>query len=147
MYLYGDFFFQYIHTVILHPGSLVVKNLPANAGGTGDTGLIPGSGRSPKRGNGTPFQYSCLENPMDRGGWQATVHGNSQVERADYGTSASVDFGICEGALELICSHTPTATWLIDGQLRYRNPNVITRFSEMWFCWGTFWMALSYEET
>ena len=61
-------FFQYIHTVILHLGSLVVKNLPANAGGTGDAGLIPGSGRSPKRGNDTLFQYSCLENPMDRGG-------------------------------------------------------------------------------
>ena len=40
-----------------------------------DAGLIPGSGRSPRRGNGNPFQYSCLENHMDRGAWQATVHG------------------------------------------------------------------------
>ena len=50
---------------------LVVKNLPANAG---DTGSIPGLGRSPGRGHGNPPQYSCLENPTDRGAWQATVH-------------------------------------------------------------------------
>ena len=45
----------------------MVKNLPANAGGTRDIGLIPGSERSPRVGNGNPLQYSCLENPMDRG--------------------------------------------------------------------------------
>ena len=54
---------------------LVVKNLPANAGDLGDTGLIPGLGRSPGEGNSNPLQYSCLENPMDRGTWKATVHG------------------------------------------------------------------------
>jgi len=52
--------------------SSAVKNLPASAG---DMGLIPGLGRSPGEGNGNPFQYSCLENSMDRGAWQATVHG------------------------------------------------------------------------
>ena len=52
----------------------VMKNLPA-AGYAGDSGSIPGSGRSPGGGNGNPPQYSCLENPMDRGGWWATVHG------------------------------------------------------------------------
>ena len=46
------------------PGSSVVENLPSNAG---DWGLIPGSGRSPEEGSGNPLQYSCLENPMDRG--------------------------------------------------------------------------------
>ena len=45
----------------------MVKNPPANAGDTGDTGLIPGWGRSPGEENGNPLQYSCLENPMDRG--------------------------------------------------------------------------------
>ena len=50
----------------------LVKNPPANAG---DVGLIPGLGRSPGEGNGNPLQYSCLENRMDRGAWQATVHG------------------------------------------------------------------------
>ena len=45
----------------------------------GDPGLIPGSGRSSGEGNGNPLQYSCLENPMDRGAWQATVHGVARV--------------------------------------------------------------------
>ena len=54
---------------------LVVKNPPANAGAAGDAGFIPVSGRSPGGGNGNPFQYSCLENSMDRGGWHAAVHG------------------------------------------------------------------------
>ena len=52
----------------------MVKNLPAYAGDTGDLALIPGSGRSPGVGNDNPLQYSCLENPMDREAWQATVH-------------------------------------------------------------------------
>ena len=55
--------------------ALVVKNLPANAGDVRNSGSIPGPGRSPGEGNGNPLQYSCLENPMDRGAWQATVHG------------------------------------------------------------------------
>ena len=54
--------------------ALVVKNPPAKAGDIRDLGLIPGSGRSPRRGHGNPLQYSCLENPMDRGAWRATVH-------------------------------------------------------------------------
>ena len=54
--------------------ALVVKNLPSNAGDVRDMGSIPGLGRSPGGGNGNPLQYSCLENPMDRGAWQATVH-------------------------------------------------------------------------
>ena len=53
---------------------LTVKNLPVNAGDPRDTGSIPELGRSPGGGNGNPLQYSCLENPMDGGGWQATVH-------------------------------------------------------------------------
>ena len=53
---------------------LVVKNLPASAGDLRDSGLNPGSGRSPGEGNGKPLQYSCLENLMDRGAWQAMVH-------------------------------------------------------------------------
>jgi len=56
-------------------GYTVVKNPPANAGATRDAVSIPGSGRSPGAGNGNPLQYSCLENPMGRGAWWATVHG------------------------------------------------------------------------
>ena len=58
------------------PGASVVKNLPAVAG---DVGSIPGLGRSPGGGYGNPLQYSCLENPMDRGAWQVTVHGVEKV--------------------------------------------------------------------
>ena len=54
---------------------LVVKNSPANAGHIRDTGLIPGLGIFPGERHGNPLQYSCLENPMDRGAWWATVHG------------------------------------------------------------------------
>ena len=53
---------------------LIVKNPPANAGDTKDKGSVSGSGRSSGGGNGNPLQYSCLENFMDRGSWQATVH-------------------------------------------------------------------------
>ena len=52
----------------------MVENPPANAGNIGYMGSIPGSGRSPGRGNGNPLQYSCLKNTTDRGAWQATVH-------------------------------------------------------------------------
>ena len=54
----------------------MVKNLPVSAG---DVGLIPGSGRSPGEGNGNPLQYSCLENSMDTGAWQALVPGLTRV--------------------------------------------------------------------
>ena len=59
--------------------ALVVKNPPANAGDIRHTGLIPGLGRSLGAGNSNPFQYSCQENPMDRGAWRATVHGIARV--------------------------------------------------------------------
>ena len=52
----------------------MVKNLPANAGDVRDVGSILGSGRFPGGGHGNPLQYSCLENPLDRGAWRAMVH-------------------------------------------------------------------------
>ena len=58
-------------TLLALPWSSVGKESACNAG---DLGLIPGSGRGPEEGNGDPLQYSCLENPMDRGAWQTTVH-------------------------------------------------------------------------
>ena len=57
------------------PGDSMVKNLPATAVDAKDVGLIPGSGKFPGKGNGNPLQDSFLENPVDRGAWQATVHG------------------------------------------------------------------------
>ena len=56
----------------------MIKNLPANAGDTGDVSSIPWLGKSPGGGNGNPLQYSCLENPMNGGDWQVTVHGVSK---------------------------------------------------------------------
>ena len=57
------------------PWCLSGKEPACNAVAAQDLGLIPGSGRSPGEGHGNPLQYSCLENPMDRGAWWATVHG------------------------------------------------------------------------
>ena len=64
-------------------GGSVVKNPPANAR---DAGLIPGPGQSPGGGYGNPLQYPCLENSMDKGAWQAIVHGvaKSQTQLSDY---------------------------------------------------------------
>ena len=63
----------------------MVKNLPTNAGGVRDDGLIRGLGRSPGERYGNPLQYSCLENAMDREAWQATVHevAKSQTQLRD----------------------------------------------------------------
>ena len=63
---------RHLYLQTIFPGGSVVKNPPANEG---DADSIPGLGRSPGGGNSNPFQYSCLENPMDRGTWQAAVHG------------------------------------------------------------------------
>ena len=57
------------------PGGSVVESLPPSAGDAGETALVPGPGRFPGGRNGSPLQYSCLENPMDRGAWWATVCG------------------------------------------------------------------------
>ena len=64
-------------------GGSVVKNPSANAGDSGDTGLIPGSGRSPGEGNGNPFHYSCLKNSMDRGAWRAIVFGVAESDMTE----------------------------------------------------------------
>ena len=61
-----------VRALIGFPGGSEVK---ASASNTGDLGSIPGLGRSPGEGNGNPLQYSCLENPMDVGAWEAAVHG------------------------------------------------------------------------
>ena len=64
----------------------MVKNSPANAGDIREKGSIPGWGRSPGGGHGNPLQNSCLENPVDRGAWQAAVHG---VAKSQIGLDAT----------------------------------------------------------
>ena len=69
---------------------MTINGLPRWLGGkesacdTGDTGLIPGSGRSPEGRNGNPLQYSCLENSMDRGAWWATIHGVTELDPTEH---------------------------------------------------------------
>ena len=68
----------------------------------GDTGLIPGSGRSPGRGNGNPLKYSFLENPMDRGAWRATVHGVTKES----------------DTIERLCTHTHHTNTIVINSLK-----------------------------
>ena len=76
------------HAQLCLTGGSEVKASACNAG---DLGSIPGSGRSPGEGNGNPLQYSCLENPMDRGAWWATVHG---VTKSDFASLHFVTQGL-----------------------------------------------------
>ena len=89
--------YVYLHMFMGFPGASVVKNLPVNAGDTGDAGLIPGLGRCLGGGHGNPLQYSCLENPMDRGAWWATVHrvAKSRIQLKQLSTHLYV-YGLCK---------------------------------------------------
>ena len=69
--------FGLVHSLLRFPGGSAVKNLPASAG---DAGSISGSRRSPGEGNGNPLQYSCRENPMDRGAWRDRVRGVTESQ-------------------------------------------------------------------
>ena len=102
----------------------MVKNPPANAGDTGDSGLIPGLGRSPGVGNGNPLQYSCWENPMDRAWGEAAVHGVTksrytlaEVRRERLGyyfrfppSLSTMVLGGAASRLTSLTSHSHTAT-------------------------------------
>ena len=70
------------------PGGSVVKYPPANAGDAGSAGLIPGWGRSPGGVHGSPLQHSCLENPLDRGAWRASVHSVAELDSTERSTQA-----------------------------------------------------------
>ena len=82
----------------------MVKNLSANAGNTGNMGLIPGLGRSSEEGNGMPLQYFCLGNPMDRVAWWATVHGvtkeSDMSEQQQMSTTAPLTGLFCVCSLQ-----------------------------------------------
>ena len=80
---------------------LVVKNLPANAGDIRDASSIPGSGRRLGERHINPFQYSCLENPMDRGAWQATVHRVAESDMTE-ATEHAQTLNTCASFLFLI---------------------------------------------
>ena len=99
-------------TVRKFPGSSVVKNPPANEEDSGDTVSVPGSGRSLGGGNGNPFQYSCLNNPADRGAWQLQSMGLQRV-RHDWMTKHACmrKFKTCterEQCNKSLCTHHPS---------------------------------------
>ena len=85
------------------PHSSVGKESANNAG---DPGSIPGSGRSPGKGNGNPLHYSCLENPMDRGAWQAIVHGVARVGH-DLATKPLPPFSYWASQVALLVKNPP----------------------------------------
>ena len=92
MYKYTNYLNIYIY---IHQGFLGCasgKEPTSNAGDTGDMGLIPWSGKSAGGGNGNPLQYSCLENPMDRGAWQATVHGVAESDMTEHRCTCASHF-------------------------------------------------------
>ena len=96
----------------------MVKNLPANAGYIGS---MPGLGRSPGKGNGYPLQDSCLENPMDRGAWQAVVHGvtKSRTRLSDF---TFTSLSVIDSALSLPWAWVPSLV----GELRSRSQETNT---------------------
>ena len=97
--------------------TLVVKNPPDNAGDVKDAGSIPGWGRSPGEGNEFSLQYSCLENPMDRGAWWATVHSvtKSWTRLKWLSTQSSVPGSICSHFLEASSQTCGSLLWTPGG--------------------------------
>ena len=98
------------------PGGSVVKNPAANAR---DVGSIPGSGRSPGGGHGNPLQYSCLENPVDRGAWQAAVHGAAKSQTRLERLNSSMC--VCH-----VCARPPpfVSEWISDVLPSHGSPKV-----------------------
>ena len=87
----------------------MVKNLPTNAGDVRDVGSVPGLGRSPGEGLGNPLQYSCLDNPLDRGAWRATVHRVTQSQTRLEGFSMHTQFQKTPQVVLLVKNPPPSA--------------------------------------
>ena len=115
------------------PGGSVVKNLLENARAIRDVGLYPGSGRSPGRRNGNPLQYSCQNNLMNRGSWQATVH---EVAESDKTERLSTHSRGLYSALLLLETHVLAANILQDQQSK-KQANKNTRCQRSRWTWTT----------
>ena len=110
------------HSLDRLPRWLSGKELPANAGNRRDTVSIPGWGRSPGEGNGNPLQYSCLGNPMDRGAWQATIHGVTESDTTEHARTHS-----CMHAHTHAYPHTHTHTHTHTHPILY-SPRILNSF-------------------
>ena len=110
------------------PCDSVVKNLPANAGAAGDVDSLPWLGRSPGKGNGNPLQYSCLENPMDRGAWWAIVHKShtegSQKVGHDQATESAFTIYITPCCLPVIWNPKFPTSPLSPGRVKHGSPHL-----------------------
>ena len=102
--------------------ALVIKNSPANAGDVREASSIPGLGRSPREGNGNPLQYSYLQNPMDRGAWQAMVH---RIAESD--TTEATEHARRIGEVEWDCTAF-SAQFLSMGDARLLGPQKLSSF-------------------
>ena len=112
-------------------GGEVVKNPPANSGDTRDVASIPGLGRFPGEGNGNPFQYSCLGNPMDREAWRATVHGVTESDKIEWLSTHTCSLKFC-----LCLWWDPHLSFL--GSL-WSCPKAVSIFPSVHECWW-YWL-------
>ena len=126
----------------------MVKNPPANAGDLTDTSSIPGSGSSPGEGNGSLLQYSCLENPMDRGAWWTTVHrvAKSRTRLGDWATDCKQGSRCLSGGVWLVrglwtqlrlCQRycfPPIPAWLFGKGLPHWTWRSVIQRAEVWKC-------------
>ena len=113
-FLQMELFHSFYGWVVFHAGSPGGSDGKESACSVKDPGSIPGSRRSPGEGNGTPLQYSCLENPMDRGAWWATVHGvtKSQIRLSNFTFFlSSVPCGVCVCVCVCVCILYPLICW------------------------------------
>ena len=130
--LYFLFFEEYSPLQVV----LVVKNLPASVGNVRDVSSIPGSGKSPGEGNGYRLQYSCLENPMNRGAWQTTVYrfakSRSWLKQHDMHAYAPTPFQLCGsgGSCQFSQHHAFSChSWLADRWIS--DPNKVSKNSSL----------------
>ena len=102
----------------------MVKNPPSNVGNVRDVGLIPVSGRLPGEGHSNPLPSSCLENPMDRGTWWATVHGVAQSQaRLKWTQHACIGWMISVATTILFCCSVYTDTFVYNSQEFVHSPH------------------------
>ena len=121
--------------------ALVVKNLLANAGDARDLGLIPGLWKYPGGGHGNPLQYSCLENPMDRGAWWATVHGVTKSQTRQNGLETQpcsrIVIAFLQGASVFWlhgCSHCLQWFWSPRNNIYVRESESDKSLNRVWLC-------------